>query len=253
VIIVDNGPYIGYLTRAALLAADMVLIPTEAGAGGLAGIPQIIKEAEEINARHWRQIMIRVFVNNFQHTETFDINNLLRLKALVGSHLYNTYIPANTHLRKSKELGLPIHLIDKIAKTPVQGALAFRILAKNILRDLLPDFLHTQAAQGVSGRLKRLADTYQRQTPALHKAAPTPVPETAPKLPESQPLVAPPAAETAQAPARPQPGQAGLHVSPQNYTYSHESHGFGSLDQSSSPISTSSGSSAFSSRRIGEE
>jgi chromosome partitioning protein len=32
-VIIDNGPYIGYLTRAALLAADMVLIPTEAGAG----------------------------------------------------------------------------------------------------------------------------------------------------------------------------------------------------------------------------
>jgi len=75
-IIIDNGPYIGYLTRAALLSADMVLIPTEAGAGSLAGISQIIKEAELINQRHWRKITIRVFVNNFQHAEHYDVTNL---------------------------------------------------------------------------------------------------------------------------------------------------------------------------------
>ncbi len=138
-VIVDNGPYIGYLTRSALIASDMVLIPTEASIGGLAGIDQIIKEAERINSRHWRQVIIRVFVNNFLRTEQFDLSNLKRLRALVGNRLYDTYIPANVHLRKSKEIGLPIHLIDKANKSAIRGAVAFRNLAKCILKDIVPE------------------------------------------------------------------------------------------------------------------
>ncbi len=138
-VIIDNGPYIGYLTRSALIASDMVLIPTEASIGGLAGIDQIIKEAERINSRHWRQVIIRVFVNNFLRTEQFDLSNLKRLRALVGNRLYDTYIPANVHLRKSKEIGLPIHLIDKANKSAIRGAVAFRNLAKGILKDIVPE------------------------------------------------------------------------------------------------------------------
>lgn len=148
IIIIDNGPYIGYLTRSALIASDMVLIPTEAAIGGIAGIDQIIKEAEHINSRHWRQVIIRVFVNNFVRTEEFDINNLKRLKSLVGNRLYNTYIPANIHLRKAKEIGLPIHLIDRAAKSSVRGALAFRSLAKDILKDMVPERVAEQVEKG---------------------------------------------------------------------------------------------------------
>lgn len=158
IIIIDNGHYIGYLTRSALIASDIVLIPTEATIGGLAGINQIIKEAELINSRHWRQVIIRVFVNNFMRTAQFDLSNLKRLRALVGNRLYNTYIPTNVHLRKAKELGLPIHLIDKAAKTTVRGALAFRILAKNILKDIVPELF-----KPVKGKrqISKVADTYR--------------------------------------------------------------------------------------------
>jgi chromosome partitioning protein len=160
IILIDNGPYIGYLTRSALLTADLVLIPTEAGVGGLAGISQIIKEAETINSRHWRQVIIRVMVNNFQYTDDFDINNFKKLRALVGSRLYNTYIPANKHIKKSIELGLPVHVIDKLAKTTVRGALAFRILAKNILKDIRPELFVPARKQAVKGH-KKVADVYK--------------------------------------------------------------------------------------------
>jgi chromosome partitioning protein len=170
-VIIDNGPYIGYLTRAALLAADMILIPTEAGAGGLAGITQIIKEAETINDRHWRKVIIRVFVNNFQYSEHFDASNLKKLKALVGSRLYNTFIPANRHLKKSKELGLPIHLVDKISKSINRGAVAFRILAKNILKDIMPelfvDTLHKQNQKAFN----KIPETYEPPSSAAKKLA----------------------------------------------------------------------------------
>jgi chromosome partitioning protein len=249
-VIIDNGPYIGYLTRAALLAADMVLIPTEAGAGGLAGIPQIIQEAESINARHWRQVIIRIFVNNFQHAEDFDNSNLQKLKSMVGHRLYNTYVPANVHLRKSKELGLPIHLLDKVAKTPIQGALAYRILAKNILKDLLPDTLLARSPKSVPGTIKRLIDTYQPQPaggakkPAVlnpNPGAPEPVPANVlPLPPEPAPVRGP-------LPAQAKTSGRSL---PMDYAHSRESHGFGNLDPQ--PVTSASGNTAYASRVIGQ-
>lgn len=167
-VIIDNGPYIGYLTRAALLAADMVLIPTEAGIGGLSGITQIIKEAEMINNRHWRKVMVRVFVNNFLYSDDFDVNNFKRLRSLVGTRLYNTYIPANKHLKRAKEISLPIHLIDKAAKTRVQGAVAYSILAKNILRDIRPElFQGSGRTHPEAQRFKRVANNY-KSCEAMH-------------------------------------------------------------------------------------
>ncbi|NTV52492.1 MAG: ParA family protein, partial [Candidatus Firestonebacteria bacterium] len=249
-VIVDNGPYIGYLTRAALLAADMVLIPTEAGAGGLAGIPQIIKEAETINARHWRQVIIRIFVNNFQHTEDFDMSNLRKLKSMVGDRLYGTYIPANIHLRKSKELGLPITLLDKAAKTPIQGALAYRILGKNILKDLLPEFLVAHAPKSVPGTIKRLVDIYRQQPAAQIKKTGPLVPETL--LPVSTEMGAKPP-EPASVAAAEIPAGSSRPIGrslPLDYAHSRESHGLGNLEPRTSAFST--GNTACSSRVIGQ-
>jgi len=248
-VIIDNGPYIGYLTRAALLAADLVLIPTEAGAGGLAGIPQIIKEAETINARHWRQVIIRIFVNNFQHAEYFDLANLQKLKSMVGQRLYNTYVPANVHLRKSKELGLPIHLLDKVAKTPIQGALAYRILGKNILKDLLPDALQARSPKSVPGTIKRLGETYQPQPFSHGKKSALPSPEN--PTPPANALPLPPAtAMPARSPLALQSKVLG-HSTPLDYAHSRESHGFGNLDPQ--PMTSVSGNTAYASRVIGEE
>jgi chromosome partitioning protein len=161
-IVIDNGPYIGYLTRAALLSADLVLIPTEAGIGSLSGIAQIIKEAETLNQRYWRKITVRVFVNNFQHTEHFDVNNLRKLKTMLGNRLYNTYVPANQHIRKSKELGLPIHILERVAKISSRGAMAYRILAKNILKDVLPELFTNE----LPTKLSKIADSYEPTFPA---------------------------------------------------------------------------------------
>ncbi len=199
-ILIDNGPYIGYLTRAALLCADLVLIPTEAGIGSLAGITRIIKEAELINERHWRKITIRVFVNNFQASEAFDVANLRKLKTLLGNRLYNTFVPANQHIRKAKEYGLPVHLLERVAKASSRGALAFRILAKNVLRDVMPELF----AQDLPGKLAKISDTYQpsasqRKPPAADEppglvptvpAAPQPLPPPVPSTPADPPSAA---------------------------------------------------------------
>ena len=245
IILIDNGPYIGYLTRSALLTADLVLIPTEAGVGGLAGISQIIKEAEIINSRHWRQVIIRVMVNNFQYTDDFDINNFKKLKTLVGTRLYNTYIPANKHIKKSIELGLPVHLIDKLAKTTVRGALAFRIMAKNILKDIRPElFVPLHKKQAVKG-YKKVADIYK----------PT---ECGHKHPDKR-ITAILSLEDLITPASPKtPAPAGLHTNVQSIPNPQAAHPGDTVrrqefERISNSTSRYIGATAFSSRPIGSE
>ena len=141
IIIIDNGPNIGYLTKSALLSADMVLIPTEIGIGALIGISQLITEAESINRKYKKKVMVRVFVNDFKDTDHVDIKNLKKLKSLVGDKLYNAYVPTNTHLKLSKETGLPVILIERINKISSRGAKAFRGLAHSVLADLMPELM----------------------------------------------------------------------------------------------------------------
>jgi hypothetical protein len=119
--------------------------------------------------------MIRVFINNFQFSEEFDVTNLKKLKALLGSRLYNTYIPANKHIKRAKEMGLPIHLIDKYAKTPSRGALAFRILAKNILKEILPELFVETNRRLRKVAVSKLSDVY---TPPTSKKSGDPLKPT---------------------------------------------------------------------------
>lgn len=140
VIIIDNGPSMGFLTVSSLLAADMILIPTEAGIGALAGITELIREAEEINKRIKKKFMIRVFLNDFQETEQFDLSNLKKLKEIAGEKLYTKiYIPTNRHIKRSKELGMPVNVLERITKTSSRGAAAFRVLSEFVLKDLMPE------------------------------------------------------------------------------------------------------------------
>lgn len=139
IIIIDNGPHIGYLTLSSLLASDMILIPTEAGIGALTGISSLIVEAVNINKQHKKKVRVRVFVNDFQESENFDVSNLKRLKDMVGHRLYQVYVPSNVHLKRAKEVGLPVNVLERATKSSSRGATAFRALAKSVLQDIMPE------------------------------------------------------------------------------------------------------------------
>lgn len=148
IILIDNGPSMGYLTVASLLAADMILIPTEAGIGALAGITELIREAEEVNKRLKKKFMIRIFLNDFVDTEEFDLSNLKKLKEIAGDKLYTKiYVPTNRHIKRSKELGMPVNVLERITKTSSRGAAAFRVLAQYVLKDIMPE-LFSPAKEG---------------------------------------------------------------------------------------------------------
>lgn len=138
VLIIDNGPHLGFLSLSAIAVADMVLIPMEAGIGAISGLVHLIQETEALNKKLKRSSKIRVFVNNFIDTEKVDEIALKRIMEIAGDKLYTAYVPANRHLRRSKEVGLPVSVFDRTT-TPSLGSTAFRGIAKNVLKDLFPE------------------------------------------------------------------------------------------------------------------
>lgn len=144
IIIIDNGPSIGFLTSSSLLAADMVLIPTEARIAGLSGIVELINETEKVNQQFKRKVMCRIFVNDFQESEATETKNLKRLMEIAAGRLYMVYIPSNKHIKRSNEVGLPVNIFERIMKVESPGAKAYRALAKLILKDLLPDLFEKE-------------------------------------------------------------------------------------------------------------
>jgi len=138
VIIIDNGPSLEFLTRSALVPAHMVLIPTDTGIGGVSGIMQLIRTAEKIGEERGRGIIVRVLLNDFQDTEKTDMKGLERLRTLVEGRLYAVYVPTNIHLKRAKEFGLPVNVLERIAKTSSRAGVQFRAIAQLVLKDILP-------------------------------------------------------------------------------------------------------------------
>lgn len=144
IILIDNGPSVGFLTSSSLLAADMVLIPTEARIAGISGLTELIRETERVNQIYKRKVMCRIFINDFQDSETVEAKNLKRLKDIAGERLYMVYVPSNKHIKRSNEVGLPVNLFERVMNVSSPGAKAFRALAKLILKDMLPELFEKE-------------------------------------------------------------------------------------------------------------
>jgi len=145
IVIVDNAPRLGPLTLASLWAADLVLIPTDAGIGSVTGIAELIHTAESLSGERGHAVKVRVVLNDFQDTEVVDTRGVKRLQEVVGSKLYSVYVPTTIHLKRSKEFGLPINVLERIAKVSSRGGTQFRGLAQAILKDILPELLEEDA------------------------------------------------------------------------------------------------------------
>lgn len=143
-ILIDNSPSLGFLTLSSILAADLVLIPTEARIAGITGLTELIMATDLINQRYQKQTLCRVFINDIQDTEPVEKKNLIRLKEIAGDRLYKYYVPSNRHLKRANEVGLPINLFERIMDISCPSAKSFRAIANLILMDVLPELIEKE-------------------------------------------------------------------------------------------------------------
>lgn len=134
IIVIDNSPDVDFLTKASLVAADLVLIPTEATNVSIKGLGRLLDEINKLDRLFKKETEVKAFVNNFMEHEKSQKDNLEQLVELFGDNLLDAAVPHNIHLLRAGEEGVPVFLNERIKKTSSPGAAAFRKIADDILQ-----------------------------------------------------------------------------------------------------------------------
>ncbi|MFP4236697.1 MAG: ParA family protein [Desulfonatronovibrio sp.] len=130
VIIIDCPPQMGIILVNALVAADLVIIPTQTDFLALHGFKLIFDSMRLLNKALKKPIKYRILATMYDRRASAcrRILNVLRKK--MGSRLFETVINTDTKFRESSAKGQTIH--EYAPKS--RGALEYLLLAKEISR-----------------------------------------------------------------------------------------------------------------------
>ncbi|MFN2267650.1 MAG: ParA family protein, partial [Desulfonatronovibrio sp.] len=132
VIIIDCPPQMGVILVNALVAADLVIIPTQTDFLALHGFKLIFDTMRLLNKALKNPIKYKVLATMYDRRAGAcrRILNLLRKK--MGTRLFETVINTDTKFRESSARGRVIH--DYAPKS--RGALEYLLLAKEISKGI---------------------------------------------------------------------------------------------------------------------
>lgn len=129
-IILDCPPALGAVTRNALSAADLLLIPTQAeyfSAYALRNMMSLIRRTREVDNPN---LAYRILVTMMDKRNKTHKNIHEQLRATFGSGVLSTVIELDTKLRESPIAGIPITHY----KSGARGSIQYRILAQEIMQ-----------------------------------------------------------------------------------------------------------------------
>ncbi|MBL8062547.1 MAG: ParA family protein [Anaerolineales bacterium] len=128
-IVIDCPPALGAITRNALAASDLLLIPTQAeyfSAYALRNMMGLIRRTREADNPN---LAYRILVTMLDRRNRTHRNIHEQLRATFGSGVLNTVIELDTKLRESPIAGLPITQY----KTAARGSTQYRVLAQELM------------------------------------------------------------------------------------------------------------------------
>ncbi len=127
-IIIDCPPQMGFILVNALIAADMVIIPTQTDFLALHGFKLIFDTIRLLNKALKKPIKYRILATMYDRRAKAcrKILNVLRKK--MDSRLFETVINTDTKFRESSAKGMVIHAYAPKSR----GALEYLLLAKEI-------------------------------------------------------------------------------------------------------------------------
>ena len=129
-IVLDCPPALDLLTLNALVAADAVLIPTQAEYFALEGISELLDTVERIRAHFNPTLAIEgVVLSMFDERTNLAQQVTAELKRFFGEKLCRTSIPRNIRLAEAPSHGKPALVYDPRSK----GAESYIRLAKEII------------------------------------------------------------------------------------------------------------------------
>lgn len=128
-IVLDCPPALGAITRNALAAADMLVIPTQAeyfSAYALRNMMGLIRRTREADNPN---LAYRILVTMLDRRNKTHKNIHEQLRTTFGSGVFSTVIELDTKLRESPIAGLPITQY----KDNARGSTQYRILAQELI------------------------------------------------------------------------------------------------------------------------
>ena len=129
-IVLDCPPALDLLTLNALVAADAVLIPTQAEYFALEGISELLDTVERIRANFNPTLSIEgVVLSMFDERTNLAQQVTAELKRFFGKKLCRTTIPRNIRLAEAPSHGKPALVYDPRSK----GAESYIRLAKEVI------------------------------------------------------------------------------------------------------------------------
>ncbi|HNA89185.1 MAG TPA: ParA family protein [Anaerolineales bacterium] len=128
-VVLDCPPALGAITRNALAAADLLLIPTQAeyfSAYALRNMMGLIRRTREVDNPNlaYRILVTMLDRRNRTHRNIHD-----QLRSTFGNGVLNTVIELDTKLRESPIAGLPITHY----KAAARGSTQYRVLAQELM------------------------------------------------------------------------------------------------------------------------
>lgn len=128
-IVLDCPPALGAITRNALTAADLLIIPTQAeyfSAYALRNMMGLIRRTREADNPN---LAYRILVTMLDRRNRTHRNIHEQLRATFGSGVFSTVIELDTKLRESPIAGLPITHY----KSGARGSTQYRVLAQELM------------------------------------------------------------------------------------------------------------------------
>lgn len=128
-ILLDCPPFLGAVTNNALMASDLLIMPTQAEFFSINALRNMMAVVRRIRAQGNARLTYRLLLTMFDRRNRIHRTLTEQLRATFGSGVLETVIETDTKLRESSIAGLPI--IYHAPKS--RSALQYRALAQEIL------------------------------------------------------------------------------------------------------------------------
>ena len=144
-VIIDCPPSLGMLTLNALCCADAVLVPLQCEFYALEGLSALLNTLERIRQAYNPNLkLLGILLTMFDARTSLSRQVAEQVRSHFGSEVFDSVVPRNVRLGESPSHGLPVLLYDPTSK----GAEAYRLLAKELLNQLLTESASVCAVGG---------------------------------------------------------------------------------------------------------
>ncbi len=107
-ILIDCPPHLGYLTKSALVASKLLIMPTQAEYFSIYALKNMMNLIKQIREQENSDITYKLLLTLFDRRNRIHRSLSEELRLTFGIGVFDTVIEIDTKLRESQVLGLPI-------------------------------------------------------------------------------------------------------------------------------------------------